>query len=170
MLKQGKSIWQRFWMRDSGVASIEFSMVFIPFIMSILFVAELCRIVYLSSTLDLVLAESGHIASISTSASNYEKYFSQEMNKRIKQKPLFSRDASVNVSILYCDSIDALTSPNFSSCIAGPPDNMPLAIYSIRIDYNPLFFIFPRDVAVRELSRRIVLIQEFQNKKQAGED
>lgn len=145
-------------------------MVFIPFIISILFIAELCRIAYLSSTLDLLLAESGHIASLSTSASNYQQYFTREINERIRQKPLFSRDTSVNVSILYCGSIDDLASPNFRDCIAGPPDNMPLAVYSIRIDYKPLFFVFPRKVAIRVLSRRIALVQEFQNKLVAEGD
>lgn len=158
-----------FWIRENGVASVEFAMVFIPFIISILFIAELCRVAYISSTLDLLLAESGHVASVSSSASNYQQYFLREMNEKIRQKPLFSRGANIHLSIMYCADIEALTSTDFSRCISEPPDNMPLAVYKISVDYRPLFFIFPRASIAHELSRRIVLIQEFQNKLEVKE-
>ena len=151
---------ENYLLREKGSVAIEFSMVFIPFIISILFIAELCRVAYLSSTLDLILSESGKIASMSTAPENYQKHFTKEVNSRIKQWPLLSRDVDVDLSILYCDSLETMIR-KISHCSSNITFDKPLALYRLSIDYQPLFFIFPREITVRELSRKIVFVQEF---------
>ncbi|HGB4585863.1 TPA: TadE/TadG family type IV pilus assembly protein, partial [Salmonella enterica subsp. enterica serovar Reading] len=47
---------------ERGSALVEVAFVLIPFIVTILFIAELCRVTFISSSLDLVLAESGKIS------------------------------------------------------------------------------------------------------------
>lgn len=134
-------------------------MVFIPFIMSILFIAEMSRVVFISSALDLIIAESGHIASITRVPENYQRYFNEEINRRMTTWPLISRDVHVVVSVTWCDNIASVIN---RSCSSGNPLNKPLAIYRVATDYQPLFFIFPIQNIVRELSRKVLFVQEFQ--------
>lgn len=155
------AVWHRYFYRTTGSVAIEFSMVFIPFIISILFIAELCRVVYLSSALDLMLAESGHVASITTSPEKYNTYFTEELNKRMTRWPLISRPAVVSVSILYCDNLSYLATEQ-NRCSTTISVDKPLALYQLTVNYQPLFFIFPRTMTERELKRRVVFVQEFQ--------
>lgn len=144
---------------ERGVAAMELSMVFIPFIISILFIAEMCRVVFISSALDLIIAESGHIASITQVPENYQLYFNDEINKRMASWPLISRDVHVELSVTWCDSIAAVIN---NACTTTDATGKPLAFYKVTTDYQPLFFFFPNQSVIRELSRRILLVQEFQ--------
>lgn len=168
MLKQATAAWRSYLLGERGVVAIEFAMVFLPFILSILFIAEMCRVVYLSSALDLILAESGQVASISLAPENYKKYFTKELNERMEHWPLLSRSVDVDLSILYCDSIATIVHDT-GGCSLTSALNKPLALYKVSIDYQPLFFIFPRDITVRELSRRIAFVQEFQREEEDDE-
>ncbi|MGL9735662.1 MAG: TadE/TadG family type IV pilus assembly protein [Symbiopectobacterium sp.] len=74
------------WYRSStGSAALEFSLIFIPFIMAFLFLAELCRVIYISSSLDFVLAESSYRTSLRQPDSDYKAYFTKALN--ILRKP-----------------------------------------------------------------------------------
>lgn len=167
MLKQATAAWRSYLLGERGVVAVEFAMVFLPFILSILFIAEMCRVVYLSSALDLILAESGQVASISAAPENYKRYFAKELNDRMEHWPLLSRSVDIDLSILYCDSI-ATVVHNLSGCSSSNALNKPLALYQVSIDYQPLFFIFPREFTIPELSRSITFVQEFQ--REMGEE
>ncbi|EIY2675374.1 hypothetical protein MMK78_006275 [Raoultella planticola] len=157
---------RRYLCDEHGVAAMEFSMVFIPFIISILFIAEMCRVVFISSALDLIIAESGHIAAITRVPENYQHYFNDEINKRMADWPLISRDVHVELSVAWCDSISAVLN---HACTTTDARNKPLAFYSVTTDYQPLFFFFPSQSVIRELSRKILLVQEFQRETENDE-
>ncbi|HHG8774040.1 TPA: TadE/TadG family type IV pilus assembly protein [Raoultella planticola] len=166
MSKKTKSILRHYICGEQGVAAIEFSMVFIPFIISILFIAEMCRVVFISSALDLIIAESGHIAAITRVPENYQHYFNDEINKRMADWPLISRDVHVELSVAWCDDISAVIR---HACTATDARSKPLAFYQVTTDYQPLFFFFPSQSIIRELSRKILLVQEFQRETENDE-
>lgn len=146
---------------ERGVAAIEFSLVFIPFMLSVLFIIEICRMVFVSSAVDMIIAESGNIAAVTTKPGEYESYFNSEMNKRMKDWPLISNDVIVKVSLASCKDIDAVIAHNCST--SGTPSGSDgLAFYSMQADYKPLFYFFPTSSAAKILSRRILLVQEHQ--------
>jgi tight adherence protein E len=145
---------------EKGNVSVEFAIVFVPFIVTVLFIMEICRVVYLSSCLDLVLAESGYIASITSIPEKHGDYFTTEINKRLAAWPLFSRNEAVELSITYCGSISAMTN-NMTGCSETIATGNPLAMYKVLIKYRPLFFILPKNDSEYAMSRRIVFVQEF---------
>lgn len=166
MSKKIKNILRHYLCSEQGIAAIEFSMVFIPFIISILFIAEMCRVVFISSALDLIIAESGHIAAITRVPENYQHYFNEEVNKRMADWPLISRDVRVELSVSWCDNISAVIN---HACTTADVSSKPLAFYQVTTDYQPLFFFFPSQSVIRELSRKILLIQEFQREVENDE-
>ncbi|HDG9831211.1 TadE family protein [Raoultella ornithinolytica] len=166
MFKKVKNGLRHYLSAEHGVAAMEFSMVFIPFIISILFIAEMCRVVFISSALDLIIAESGHIAAITRAPENYQQYFNAEINKRMADWPLISREIHVELSVSWCDSISAVIN---HTCTTMDARNKPLAFYKVTTDYQPLFFFFPSQSVIRELSRRILLVQEFQREAENDE-
>lgn len=166
MLRKAKTIVRNNLNGEQGVAAIEFSMVFIPFIISILFIAEMCRVVFISSALDLILAESGHIAAITRKPENYQYYFNNEINKRMSKWPLISHEVHVAISVTWCDNITAVIN---HACTTTDARNKPLAFYNVTTDYKPLFFFFPSRIIMGELSRKILLVQEFQRDRKNDE-
>ncbi|MRT55617.1 hypothetical protein GJV11_05770 [Enterobacteriaceae bacterium RIT693] len=159
MIEKFFSKWRCFSSDEQGTIALEFSAAIIPFIMSVLFIAEMCRVAHLSATLDLALAQSANIASTSTSHANYESYFSEEINERIRRGPLFSKNTRVQTSVVYCTNMSEFIAER---CTAGTAIGRPLAVYSASVSYEPLFFIFPKKTVTNKLSRKIVLVQEFQ--------
>lgn len=149
----------KFMYGGSATAAIEFSLILIPFMTTIMFIAEICRVIYISSSVDLILSESAWKASISQNPENYERYFNQVLNARIAQWPLLSREVKATVSIKYCDSINQIIT---GSCVNNNGTSKPLAIYNVKIFYTPLFFIIPASMIFGEIKRSILLVQESQ--------
>lgn len=156
--RQGKCF---FFSSSMGSTAIEFSFIFIPFIMAMLFFTELCRIVYISSALDLILAESGYRASLNTSKSGYKEIFFDDLHDRLVEWPLFSKGITLNLSMLHCDSVTMLVDER-GKCSSTNVKGKPLALYNVNVNYQPLFFMFPIKMVERKLSRKVVFVQEFQ--------
>ncbi|MGL9720945.1 TadE/TadG family type IV pilus assembly protein [Symbiopectobacterium sp.] len=150
------------WYRSStGSAALEFSLIFIPFIMAFLFLAELCRVVYISSALDLILAESSYRTSLRQPDSDYHAYFTKALNKRLGVWPLFTKENKISVSAQYCDDIAALIE-NGKHCSSTHAVGKPLALYHVNIHYQPLFFLFPTVMVEQRWKRKVAFVQEFQ--------
>lgn len=145
---------------NEGVSAIEFSLVFIPFFTSVLFIAEMCRVVFISSSINLILAESAQIASWTTNPENYGKYFNNELNSRMARWPLLSRNLSTVITVHYCSDISQVIS---GQCLSTQSEGKPLALYHVQTAYEPLFFIFPTPQLNGELSRTVLMVQEFQD-------
>lgn len=146
---------------NSGSTTIELSLIFIPFIMAMLFLVELCRVVYISSALDLILAESGYRTSLRSSESDYKAFFTKELNNRLEAWPLFSKKIKLNFSMRYCDNVGTLVDNN-SHCSSTNSVRKPLVLYNVSVNYLPLFFIFPHNVIDRQLNKKAVFVQEYQ--------
>ncbi|WP_367272951.1 TadE/TadG family type IV pilus assembly protein [Candidatus Symbiopectobacterium sp.] len=150
------------WYRSSsGSSALEFSLLFIPFVMAFLFLAELCRVVYISSALDLILAESSYRTSLRQPDSDYHAYFTKALKKRLGVWPLFSRNIEVHVSARYCDDVTALIE-NVKYCSSIHATGKPLALYHVNINYQPLFFLFPTVMVEQQWKRKVAFVQEFQ--------
>lgn len=147
-----------FYRADRAATAVEFSLVFIPFFASLLFIAEMCRVVYISSAMDLLLAESAQLASLTMTPTNYDLYFNNELNRRMKSWPLLSRNVKTTMTINYCSGIDQAIA---GQCSAANQDSSPLALYHVQTAYEPLFFVFPTPLLNGELSRTVLLVQEF---------
>ena len=53
----------------------------------------------------------------------------------------------LNFSVLYCDSVGMLVD-NKSHCSSTNSVNKPLALYSVSVDYQPLFFILSINIVL----------------------
>lgn len=149
----------KFFSRNDGAVVIEFAFVVIPFIISILFIMELCRVVYVMSSVDLILSEAGKASVTLTSTSKADEYFDNLINKMASNWPflLYSKDVKVQTSIQYCNSIAQLTS---NKCSSSYSSDALLGVYQITVPYKPVFFAFPNSLLQDDMVRRVVFVQE----------
>ncbi|ENW6032992.1 TadE/TadG family type IV pilus assembly protein [Salmonella enterica] len=147
-------------LNDEGSASVEFTIVLIPFLASLLFIMELCRVMYLTAAVDLVLAESGRYISLEPAVADYSVSFNKMLNDNIVLWPLLSSGQSVDVSVYHCDKISDLLNITSSCTLADDTGKKVLAIYSVTYHYKPLFFFFSAGHFDSLFIRRVVYIQE----------
>ncbi|POT57833.1 hypothetical protein C3432_07780 [Citrobacter amalonaticus] len=144
--------------KEDGAIAVELSLVIIPFLISILFIIELCRIMYLSSALDVVLAESGRYISLDSSVTDYSSAFEQNLKNNAKAWPLLYSGTEVSVTVKHCKTISELLNDN---CISGSTtaDHF-LSVYSFKYSYQPVFFFFSAGYFSSIFERKIVYVQE----------
>lgn len=142
----------------TGGVTIEYAIVIIPFIITVLFIMELCRVTYIMSSIDLILAEgSGAAASLSDTSSGGD-YFKRMIKKQAEQSPLLlSDDIDVITDVSYCQNISQLLDDR---CTPTGAESAPLSIYKISVPYKPLFFIFPISFLKDKMSRKVIMVQE----------
>lgn len=150
---------EKLFSRNDGAVAIEFAFVVIPFVISILFIMELCRVVYVMSSVDLILSEAGNASVTLSSASKADEYFDDMINKMAQNWPflLYSKDIKIQTSIQYCNSITELAS---SKCSSSYSSDALLSIYQITVPYKPVFFAFPNSLLQNDMVRRVVFVQE----------
>lgn len=145
---------------NKGTASIEFSLVLIPFLVSILFIMELCRVMYLTAAIDLALAESARYTSLEPSVTHYEQNFNKMLNDNIVLWPLLSSGQSVDATVRHCEKISDLRNTASNCTIDDASRKKMLAIYSLTYHYKPLFFIFNDGHFDSLFTRKVIYIQE----------
>lgn len=147
-----------FFLRNDGAVAVEFAFVVIPFIISILFIMELCRVVYVMSSIDLILSEAGTASVTLTDSSEANAYFDNMINEMASNWPflLYSKDVKVQTNIQYCDSIAQVTNNQCSSSASKAL----LGIYQITVPYEPVFFAFPDSFIQNEMIRKVIFVQE----------
>jgi hypothetical protein len=101
---------------------------------------------------------------MSVSHDDYKNKFETEFKSRVMAWPLFSKNMKIEQEITSCDSLAALVNSGILCSSTQHKDNS-LAVYTVKIDYSPVFFIFPLKIVSNELQRKIILIQEFQRKE-----
>lgn len=145
--------------RNEGAVAIEFAFVVVPFIISILFILELCRVVYIMSSIDLILSEASSATATRRNIADNNEYFESAVNNMSSGWALLlaGGNIKVNTNIEYCATIEQLTSRH---CSSTGSNTSPLAIYEVNVPYSPIFFVFPSSVVQQQMTRRIVLVQE----------
>lgn len=149
---------KRFFENNDGAIAIEYAFVVVPFIMSILFIMEICRVTYIMSSVDLILAESSSATSTLSKSADTSTYFKKMADKMSQESPLLMfGNMQITTDVTYCSSFDQLTS---GACKDKSIGTNPLGIYKIEVPYKPLFFIFPASFFSDKMVRKIILIQE----------
>lgn len=151
----------QFVIKREGVAAIEFSMAFFGFFIMVMFVAEIVRLAYISSAVDLAVSESAKEAKNAQlqSASNYETRFRSRMtNEGGRLWRFLANSQSVQVQVQFANSVTDLLNDNYSAV----SDNRPLARYQVAYDYKPMFFPFPGMWAKTLLKREVIFVQEYE--------
>ncbi|WP_140918317.1 TadE/TadG family type IV pilus assembly protein [Limnobaculum xujianqingii] len=144
---------------EKGAVAVEISLIFIPLIFIILLIFELCRIVYISSALDLAVAEASRYAAISTlTEEDYQAVFYRKLNTDIPFWPLLTRDENLYVDVNYCSTINDVITGNCDN----NPDQKSLAIYNVGYHYTLLFSFMPTATLNSYLQRTVVYVQEYQ--------
>lgn len=75
---------RRLFAEEDGAAAIEFAFVIVPFIVSIVFIMELCRVIFIMASLDALLANSGNASANIQDPSNPDlvhEYFQNVINE-----------------------------------------------------------------------------------------
>lgn len=150
---------KKFFVREDGAAAIEFAVVAFPFIVSILFIMELCRVVYIMSSVDLILSDTANATAILSSSADKKNYFEKHVNDVSKKWMLLLAKDNVKVesTIKYCETIDSLIN---AQCTDTYSPTASIGLYKINVPYEPLFFVFPTKLIQRHMGRTIALIQE----------
>ncbi|AYM91957.1 pilus assembly protein [Serratia sp. 3ACOL1] len=150
-----------FFKNNRGVASIEFSLTVILFIFMVMFVAEIARMAYISSVLDLAISEGAKDAKNYSSASgnDYQTRFRQRMTEQggtlwgfLAEKDMLA----INVS--YASSIAEMIYSGGG--VSGR--NKPLARYFVRYRYQPIFFPVPDVWKESTFIREVIFVQEYE--------
>jgi tight adherence protein E len=160
---------------ESGVVALEMTLILIPFILLFLFVAELCSVLYVSSSIDLAMAEGMRFTSSlsAPSMSAYKTAFSKKMEERIKILPLMVYNAdNINFDVTYCHNLGDVAAgqchqPNASLPSVDaegkniPDSGTPIAYYSIFYRYKPIFLPIPTKILHQTMSRNGVYVMEY---------
>lgn len=146
----------------SATASIEFSLTVIFFILTIFFIAEVGRLAYVSSVIDLAVSEAAKDAKNVPSSTNGD-YRARFENRMLRQtgalwRFLTNSDA-VDISMGYAGSIEEMNNSGGSS---GNYRNQPIARYQVKYRYEPMFFLFPGFWADSLLNREVIFVQEYE--------
>ncbi|RKS87728.1 tight adherence protein E [Orbus hercynius] len=152
---------KHFYANRSGVTSIEFAIVIVPFLLVLLFLIELCRFIALSAVFDLSVAEAGRL--VSRQRLNNETYLSL-FNKKIHDSNstfmwLFFDEVTkndINIHITYCENLS-----DISANLCNNDSSKKIAIYNINyLGANSIFAVGLKYFSGTELSSSLVYVQE----------
>lgn len=141
-----------------SVITVEFALIIIPYLLLFLLTAEICRMFYVSSVINLSLAESSRYAANNRELS-YKEAFINNYKKNLVSFPLLANANQISFDVYYCETIEDIIS---DKCITNNKDKMPLAIYHIDYHYKPVFFILPNNYTNKIISRNLVYVQEYE--------
>lgn len=141
-----------------GVIAVEFALVFTVVMMVLLFVFELCRLIYLIGAINLTIAEAGRHGAYQESQTVIEANFRSALEKNMNNWPLFKKvNENIHVNIQYCLDVNDYLQ---NGCTSSPGDSRFLIIYNVDYHYKPIFFYFPGDVMNSILSEKAAIIYE----------
>ncbi|QCT20894.1 pilus assembly protein [Jejubacter calystegiae] len=150
---------------QTGVASIEFSLSIIAFVILLFFIAEIARMSYISAVLDLALSEASKSAkNASTFDSSYQTRFRQRfVSNGGHLWDFLTKNNEVELRVYFSDSVGDMIRNGGSS--SANSRNMALARYQVHYRYQPMFFPFPGFWANSLLYREVIFVQEYERSK-----
>ncbi|AIU86951.1 TadE/TadG family type IV pilus assembly protein [Pectobacterium odoriferum] len=147
-----------------GIATIEFALTVMVFIIMVLFMIECARLAYVSSVIDLAVSEAAKDAK--NAPENLDGGYRSRFEKRLMDRGgslwgfLTHKDA-VSINLGYAKSIDDMVRTGGGSSTR----NQPLARYQLSYRYQPMFFPFPHFWADSLMNREVIFVQEFERSK-----
>ncbi|PNS11949.1 pilus assembly protein TadE [Mixta theicola] len=151
--------------RQRGSVTVEFAFTVIVFLMLVLFVAEISRLAYVSSIIDLAVSEAAKEAknSSSSQSGDYRSRFEQRLFQRGGSLWTFlTRADAVTINIAYAASINEMINHGGST---ADHHFRPLARYQLQYRYHPMFFFLPDVWANNFLNREVIFVQEYERSK-----
>ena len=147
-----------------GVATVEFSITVIVFIIMVLFVAEIARLAYVSSVLDLAVSEAAKEAK--NAPSDLDGGYQSRFQRRLTEQGgalwgFLTRADAVKVTISYAETIKEMIDSGGGSRAS----QRPLARYQLAYQYHPMFFPFPGFWANNLLTREVIFVQEYERSR-----
>ncbi|MBW5825161.1 pilus assembly protein [Yersinia kristensenii] len=166
-----------FFRSNRGSISIEFSILFVLFLFILLSSAEMARLFYISSNLDLAVSEATKAAK-NKSKDDRTTYNTIVRQKLITQTGIFGvfiTNENIITQVVFSNSIDDIINDslfdsigndignNLNEIISGGrhnDDSLPLAKYTIIYSYQPIFFPISSVFANTLLRREVIFVQE----------
>ncbi|MBS0054009.1 TadE family protein [Yersinia sp. Marseille-Q3913] len=150
----------RLFLRSSnGSVAVEFAIVFIPFIFSLLFSAEISRLLYISASLDLAVSEAAKSAKnkeIGDSTTYHSAFLKNLMTQQGVLGTFITTNNSVTANVEFSNNISDIITNKMSKIDTGQK----LARYTVNYTYSPLFFPIPSIWSNTLLSREVIFVQE----------
>ncbi|ENA5520849.1 pilus assembly protein [Escherichia albertii] len=149
---QRKSLFSKFMASSKGITTIEFAGVFIPFIISILFVAEICREIYVISVVDLVISEQGNVASRKNNYNDMD--MKEKINEHLNAWPLIYKTKEINIAYKLYNKVSDV----YSEKGADTKDEYaPIVAYDCVVSIPYIFLPLEKNFVVR---RKVLYIRE----------
>ena len=147
---------EQFSRSNEGSVTIDFTVVFVLFLLTLLSCAEIGRLLYISASLDLAVSEA--VKSTKNREGGNSAVLRQSLNAQNGILGDFITNNNViNTTVEFSNSISDLISQIYSSS-----ETSPLAKYTVFYTYQPLFFLIPSHWANIQLSREVIFVQENQ--------
>ncbi|WP_072102632.1 TadE/TadG family type IV pilus assembly protein [Yersinia intermedia] len=146
-----------FFCSNIGSVTIEFTIVLTLFILTLLFSAEISRLLYISASLDLAVSEAAKSAK--NKEINSESYQSIFNSKIIEQQGMFGKFISPDNTVATVEFANSIADITSNKMTTHHP-NQKLARYSVRYKYKPTLFPIPSIWANSLLSREVIFVQE----------
>lgn len=158
--------------KQRGVVAIEFALGFLVFFSMLVFWVEVSYMGYVSSMVDYTIAEASR-ESKNKSKDDYKEIFKTVINKNGSLWSAFINVEKLTIKTRYYTSVDSLVLPcttdTDGDCAeVGSPNNSPLAVYTLKYDYTPLYTFFFNQGESLNITREIVAIQEYERSKFNG--
>ncbi len=149
----------RFLCSNTGSMTIEFSIVIVLFIFTLLFCSEIARLFYISASLDLAVSEAAKSAK-NKELSDSKDYQTLFREKLIMQQGVLGTFITANNAVIanvkFGNTISDIINNNMNT-INGDET---LASYTVSYTYKPIFFPIPSIWANTLLSREVIFVQE----------
>ncbi|QIQ21311.1 TadE/TadG family type IV pilus assembly protein [Zophobihabitans entericus] len=149
--------------QSGAVLSIEFAVILPLFLLLIFMFIEFCRLLFVSSVLDVITVEGGYFVAKTKEESNYSQLFYDKVSDDIPIWPLITSSSHLKVEIVYCSLVDDainFTKNGGGNCYTSPI-NHSLAVFSVEYQYSPMFSnsLFSSFKSV--LERKVVVFKEY---------
>ncbi|HEN3602696.1 TPA: pilus assembly protein [Yersinia enterocolitica] len=146
-----------FFRSNNGSITIEFLIVFTLFIFILLSSAEITRILYISSNLDLAFSEAVKAAKNRNITDNrdYNTILRQKLIAQTGVFGAFIADSNIVTDVTFSNSINDIINN-----AQQDDNNLALAKYTVSYTYKAVFFPTPTIFANTLLRREVVFVQE----------
>lgn len=146
-----------------GVASIEFALTVMLFLFMVFFIAEMSRMAYVSSVIDLAVSEAAKAAKNAPEDNHgYQRRFRNLLTGEGGALWSFLTEAdALEMNIYYANSVKEMVETGGSEGQENTYGNS-LARYHLLYHYHPMFFPFPQSWAEPLFNREVIFVQEYE--------